>query len=78
MYGNEFGGEFHNGEVGERPGQWSVHWRLEGGVLRRLVAARPSGTENIDKIYAESFQSEEHLQEMLSKTSKIVDGALES
>jgi len=39
-------------------------------------AARPSGTENIYKIYAESFKSEEHLQEILSEASKIVDGAL--
>ena len=39
-------------------------------------AARPSGTENIYKIYAESFKSEEHLQEILSEASRIVDGAL--
>jgi phosphoglucomutase len=39
-------------------------------------AARPSGTENIYKIYAESFKSEEHLQEILTEASKIVDGAL--
>jgi phosphoglucomutase len=41
-------------------------------------AARPSGTENIYKIYAESFRSEEHLQRILSEASKIVDGALET
>ena len=40
-------------------------------------AARPSGTENIYKIYAESFKSEEHLQKILNEASKIVDGALE-
>jgi len=39
-------------------------------------AARPSGTENIYKIYAESFKSEEHLQEILSEAGKIVDAAL--
>jgi phosphoglucomutase len=39
-------------------------------------AARPSGTENIYKIYAESFKSESHLKEVLSEASKIVDGAL--
>jgi phosphoglucomutase len=41
-------------------------------------AARPSGTENIYKIYAESFKSEMHLQEILNEASKIVDGALGS
>jgi phosphoglucomutase len=39
-------------------------------------AARPSGTENIYKIYAESFKSEAHLQDIVSEARKIVDGAL--
>jgi len=39
-------------------------------------AARPSGTENIYKIYAESFKSEAHLQEIVSEAGKIIDGAL--
>jgi phosphoglucomutase len=40
-------------------------------------AARPSGTENIYKIYAESFTSEEHLNRILDEAQSIVDGALE-
>ena len=39
-------------------------------------AARPSGTEDIYKIYAESFQDEEHLQSILEEAQSIVDGAL--
>jgi len=39
-------------------------------------AARPSGTENIYKIYAESFESEEHLNRILDEAQSIVDGAL--
>jgi phosphoglucomutase len=39
-------------------------------------AARPSGTENIYKIYAESFRSGEHLQDILIEATEIVDGAL--
>ena len=39
-------------------------------------AARPSGTEAIYKIYAESFQSETHLQSLLSEAQTIVDAAL--
>ena len=39
-------------------------------------AARPSGTENIYKIYAESFQSEKHLQAIVSEAQQIVDNAL--
>jgi phosphoglucomutase len=41
-------------------------------------AARPSGTENIYKIYAESFRSEEHLQQILDAAKEIVNGALKS
>ncbi|ALN91456.1 phosphoglucomutase (alpha-D-glucose-1,6-bisphosphate-dependent) [Lysobacter gummosus] len=40
-------------------------------------AARPSGTEAIYKIYAESFKSEEHLQTLLHEAQGIVDAALE-
>lgn len=39
-------------------------------------AARPSGTENIYKIYAESFRGEEHLQNILGEAQKIVEEAL--
>ena len=36
-------------------------------------AARPSGTEDIYKIYAESFKSAAHLQEVVSEAQRIVD-----
>jgi phosphoglucomutase len=39
-------------------------------------AARPSGTEDIYKIYAESFQGESHLQSVLRDAQGIVDAAL--
>ena len=39
-------------------------------------AARPSGTEDIYKIYAESFKSEAHLQELLTEAGSIVTDAL--
>jgi phosphoglucomutase len=39
-------------------------------------AARPSGTENIYKIYAESFRDEAHLQRLLADAQSVVDGAL--
>jgi phosphoglucomutase len=41
-------------------------------------AARPSGTENVYKIYAESFHSEAHLNTIVSEAQEIVDGALKS
>ena len=39
-------------------------------------AARPSGTENIYKIYAESFRDESHLQSIVTEAQRIVDNAL--
>src|SRR5436189_6412850 len=39
-------------------------------------AARPSGTENIYKIYAESFLGEDHLAQIVSEAQQIVADAL--
>jgi phosphoglucomutase len=41
-------------------------------------AARPSGTENIYKIYAESFKSQAHLNAILTEAEKMVNKALGS
>ena len=53
-----------------------------GGIKVQSIggwfAARPSGTEDIYKIYAESFRSAEHLRAILKDAQKIVDVALKS
>ncbi|MGC2704509.1 MAG: phosphoglucomutase (alpha-D-glucose-1,6-bisphosphate-dependent) [Candidatus Acidiferrales bacterium] len=41
-------------------------------------AARPSGTENIYKVYAESFSSEQHLESIVAEAQEIVNNALRS
>src|SRR6202795_135698 len=41
-------------------------------------AARPSGTENIYKIYAESFKSESHLHAIVSEAQEMVNNSLSS
>jgi phosphoglucomutase len=41
-------------------------------------AARPSGTENIYKIYAESFKDQSHLNAIVSEAEEIVSNALNS
>jgi phosphoglucomutase len=46
----------------------------EGGWF----AARPSGTENIYKIYAESFESQTHLDAIVNEAQAIVNNALRS
>jgi phosphoglucomutase len=40
-------------------------------------AARPSGTENVYKIYAESFAGDAHLGRILTEARSIVGAALE-
>jgi phosphoglucomutase len=39
-------------------------------------AARPSGTENLYKIYAESFKDEQHLQAIVAEAQQMVNNAL--
>jgi len=39
-------------------------------------AARPSGTENIYKIYAETFQGQDHLDRIVKEAREMVDHAL--
>jgi phosphoglucomutase len=39
-------------------------------------AARPSGTEDIYKIYAESLRDDAHLRRLLAEAQRIVDTAL--
>jgi len=39
-------------------------------------AARPSGTEDVYKIYAESFRGEEHLAQVQAEATTVVDAAL--
>jgi phosphoglucomutase len=41
-------------------------------------AARPSGTEDIYKIYAESFRGEDHLRRIVDEAQAIVDAALKA
>jgi phosphoglucomutase len=53
-----------------------------GGIKVRSAggwfAARPSGTEDIYKIYAESFHSKTHLRRILAEAQAIVNAALGS
>jgi phosphoglucomutase len=72
--------------VGERitailtraPGNGAPIGGLKVTTAGGWFAARPSGTENIYKIYAESFQSEAHLNSIVSEAQEIVDRALET
>jgi phosphoglucomutase len=60
------------------PGNDELIGGLKVTAASGWFAARPSGTENVYKIYAESFHSEAHLNTILSEAQEIVDGALRS
>ncbi|KZC15556.1 phosphoglucomutase, alpha-D-glucose phosphate-specific [Rhodanobacter sp. FW510-R12] len=58
------------------PGNGAAIGGIKAIAASGWFAARPSGTEAIYKVYAESFQSEEHLQALLKEAQSIVDSAL--
>jgi phosphoglucomutase len=58
------------------PGNGAAIGGLKVTTARGWFAARPSGTENIYKIYAESFESEAHLAAIVREAQAMVDAAL--
>ena len=60
------------------PGNGASIGGLKIVARRGWFAARPSGTENIYKIYAESFVGESHLNAIVAEARAIVDAAMES
>ena len=55
------------------PGNGAAIGGLKVVTEEGWFAARPSGTENIYKIYAESFKSEAHLQQIQAEAQQIVN-----
>lgn len=60
----------------EAPGNGAPIGGLKVVTENGWFAARPSGTENIYKIYAESFKGEEHLERILSEAAETVEAAV--
>jgi len=58
------------------PGNGAAIGGLKVVAASGWFAARPSGTENIYKIYAESFRDERHLQAIVNEAQQIVNNAL--
>jgi phosphoglucomutase len=72
----EVAGEPITARLTRAPGNNADIGGLKVTMANGWFAARPSGTENIYKIYAESFRNEEHLHMILSEAQQIVDNAL--
>jgi phosphoglucomutase len=63
-------------KLSRAPGNGAEIGGLKVTATHGWFAARPSGTENIYKIYAESFQDESHLKGIVSEAQEIVNKAL--
>jgi phosphoglucomutase len=71
-------GELITARLTSAPGNGASIGGLKVVAESGWFAARPSGTENIYKIYAESFRDEAHLEEIVSEAQEIVHHALAS
>ena len=70
------GGEAITAVMTKAPGNNAPIGGLKVSTENGWFAARPSGTEDIYKIYGESFRGETHLQAILTEAQAIVDKAL--
>ena len=69
-------GEDITAKLTEAPGNGAKIGGLKVTTKNNWFAARPSGTENIYKVYAESFVSPEALDKVLEEATAVVDKAL--
>ena len=63
-------------KLSEAPGNGAAVGGLKVVTEKAWFAARPSGTEDVYKIYAESFEGPEHLKRVQAEAKEIVDAAL--
>jgi len=60
----------------DAPGNGEAIGGLKVTTFSAWFAARPSGTEDVYKIYAESFRGDDHLTQVQAEAKKVVDAAL--
>lgn len=72
----ELAGEEITAKLTTAPGNGEKIGGLKVTTDSAWFAARPSGTEDVYKIYAESFKGEEHLAEVQDAARKVVESAL--
>jgi len=73
---SDLAGDKITAKLTRAPGNNAAIGGLKVVTATGWFAARPSGTENIYKIYAESFRDEKHLQTIVSEAQQIVNNAL--
>lgn len=73
---SQLAGETITARLTSAPGNGAAIGGLKVTTENGWFAARPSGTEDIYKLYAESFKSEAHLAELVDEARAIVTAAL--
>lgn len=68
----ELAGEAIEAKLTRAPGNNQAIGGIKLTTKNGWFAARPSGTEDVYKIYAESFQSEEHLKRILEEAQALI------
>ncbi len=72
----EVGGDPITATLTEAPGNGAAIGGLKVQTDNAWFAARPSGTEDVYKIYAESFKGADHLTQVQSEAKALVDEVL--
>ena len=72
----ELAGDPITARMTRAPGNQAALGGLKVSTANGWFAARPSGTENLYKLYAESFRSEAHLQVLVGAARELVSQAL--
>ena len=72
----ELAGEPITGRLTEAPGNGAAIGGLKVTTESAWFAARPSGTEDVYKIYAESFRGADHLAQVQAEAREVVSAAL--
>jgi phosphoglucomutase len=73
---SELAGEKITAILTHAPGNGAALGGLKVETENAWFAARPSGTENVYKIYGESFRGAEHLKQVQAEAKQLVDGVL--
>lgn len=73
---SELAGEAITAKLTEAPGNGASIGGLKVTTESAWFAARPSGTEDVYKIYAESFKGPEHLAQVQKEAKALVDGVI--
>jgi phosphoglucomutase len=72
----EFAGDPITQVLDRAPGNNAPIGGIKVSTANGWFAARPSGTEDVYKIYGESFRGEAHLRQIFAEAQKVVDAAI--